>query len=37
MRTATPLLTWSVISGGGQLGHVGGDLHAADDRARDAG
>ena len=32
IRTATPLLTCSVISDGGQLGHVGGDLHPPDDR-----
>jgi hypothetical protein len=32
MRMATPLLTCSVISEAGQLGHVGGDLHPPDDR-----
>ena len=34
MRTATPLRTWSVTTGRGQLGHVRGDLDPADHRAR---
>ena len=37
MRTATPLVTWSMISECGAVGDVAGDLDAAVDRARDAG